>query len=148
MTCAASLGILTATGGAAMAATPAAGIASPSTCHGVISINSFVFIPPHVLAGQSSAATLSATNCTSATQKVTETWFGRFEGPTPGIPAGCPAIDPFPRPVTFAPHASLTTATSYLVFSGCTATDLAVTVVITSSTGATLAQQTAVLQIG
>lgn len=140
--------LLAGSGAAAASAVPAAST-GPAVCSttAVIQITAFAFSPPQVTRGQSATANLTALNCTGATQQTNETWYGRFIGPGPGIPPGCPVIDPLLRPVTFAPHAQVTTSTSYLVFSGCTATQLAITVNITGSTGALLAQRTAYLTI-
>lgn len=104
----------------------------PSLCSGVLRVNSFAFDPPSVSAGQSSGAVLTVRNCTGQTQAVTETWTGRFStGTGTGIPPGCPALDPFPRPVTLTPHQRNTTTTTYIAFTGCAATHLTVTVTIT-----------------
>jgi len=143
---AACLGAVLATTGTASAAPTASG--SPVSCAEVILVDSFAFQPAQVLPGQSSTATLTATNCTGASQTVTETWYGRFLGPSTGIPAGCVAIDPFERSVEFAAHTEVSTATGYLVPTGCTATELAVTVTITGQDGTVLAQPTAYLAIG
>jgi hypothetical protein len=106
----------------------------PSICSGVLRVNGFVFDPPSILVGKSSAAALTVTNCTRQSQAVTEAWTGRFGGDSSsgtGIPPGCPGLDPLPRPVTLGPHERVTTTTTYMAFTGCTATRLTVTVVIT-----------------
>lgn len=140
--------LLLAGGAAAAGATPAVSTGSTAcSSTAVIQITAFAFHPPHVSPGQSSSADLTALNCTGATQSTTETWYGQLIGPGTGIPPGCPAIDPFMRPVVFAPHTPVSTSTSYLVFSGCTATKLAVTVKITGTAGTLLAQQTTYLTI-
>jgi hypothetical protein len=143
------VGLLLTGGGAAAASAAPAGSTGPAACSStaVIQITAFAFHPPQVTRGQSSSADLTAVNCTGVTQHTSETWYGRFIGPGPGIPPGCPVIDPFSRLIVFPPHAQVSTSTSYLVFSGCTATELAVTVKITGTTGVQLAQQTAYLVI-
>ena len=139
-------GLVTAGATSASAAIPAASN-RPAACTGTAQITSFVFVPPSVPAGGSSTATLSARNCTRQTVQTTTTWFGRFLGPTVGIPTGCPAIDPLPRPLKFPPRASVSVATTYLTFPSCTATALQITVRITDSTGTLLATATATLII-
>jgi hypothetical protein len=116
-------------------------------CTGTIQITSLAFAPPTVARGQSSVATLNARNCTTQTKQTTTYWSGRFLGSTAGIPAGCPAIDPLPRPATFAPHGSISLATTYLVFSSCAATSLQLTVQIVGSGGTLLATRSATLVI-
>ncbi len=145
------VGLLTAATGLATAAVPrsgAAAAASATACSGTVRITAFAFQPAEVAPGGSSPATLTAKNCTGTSRTVSETWYGRFSAPTPGIPAGCPVLDPFLRPVVLAPHAKVATTTTYSVPTGCTATQLAVTVTVTDQTGAVLAQQTADLRIG
>jgi hypothetical protein len=74
----------------------------------------------------------------------------RFIGPQPGIPAGCPAIDPLPpQPAQFVPHGTFTASLTYRVFAGCTATALRVTArFFDAATGAEVANQSADLPIG
>lgn len=132
---------------AAIGSGPTIASAPPSACVGVIQIQQLTFSPAVVAPGGSSTATLVATNCTAQTQDTTATWTGTFTGASTGVPAGCPVIDPLARPADFAPHATITSSLTYTVFSGCTATDLLVTVKITSSTGTLLAVQTADLPI-
>ncbi|MHA6764972.1 hypothetical protein [Streptacidiphilus sp. PAMC 29251] len=117
---AACLGLLVGAAGVASAAPSSsagasAGVnaVSPTACSGVVQITAFAFHPPRVPAGQTSPAELTLKNCTAATQQVNETWLGRFSGSSTGIPAGCPVLDPFLRPVTLAPHAKTTTSTTY-----------------------------------
>ena len=144
---AAALGLLVGAGGVAAAGAPAATAATPLSCSGVVQINAFAFTPAQVLAGQSSTASLTARNCTAKSQTVNEMWYGRFSNASTGIPAGCPVLDPFIRSVSIAAHAKTTTATTYTVNSGCTATQLAVTVTISAQDGTVLAQRTANLRI-
>ena len=133
-----------ATGASAATPTPTP---APCTSTSTVQITSFVFVPPSVPAGGSSAATLSARNCTTQTVQANTTWFGRFLGPTTGIPTGCPVIDPLPRGVTFPPRGSITLSTIYRTFPSCTATALQITVRITGTGGALLATATATLVI-
>ncbi|MFC1418850.1 hypothetical protein [Streptacidiphilus cavernicola] len=144
---AACLTLLLSGAGVASAGVPSAGTGAGTACSGTVRITAFAFQPPEAAPGGSSTATLTAKNCTATSQTVSETWYGRFSGPTTGIPTGCPVLDPFLRPVTLAPHAKATTSTGYNVPTGCTATQLAVTVSITNATGTVLAQQTADLLI-
>lgn len=143
-----------ATAAAVSAGGPAAAAAPPTTgapCASaatVIRIDGLAFDPPSVPAGGTSTATLTATNCTGLDRTVSETWAGRFlSGSSTGYPAGCPAIDPLPRSVTFAPHEQVATSTGYLVFPGCTADRLRLTVTV-SQGGVPLASRTADLLIG
>jgi hypothetical protein len=134
-------------GPAAAAAPPASG-APCATAAAVLRVGALTWDPPSVPAGGTSAATLTATNCTGQDQTVSETWSGRFlSGSSTGIPSGCPAVDPLPRTVTFAPHARVATTTSYLVFPGCTADRLRLTVTV-SQGAVQLASRTADLIIG
>jgi hypothetical protein len=145
------MGLLMTTGGvtaAAATATSAASATSAARCPGIVRIRAFAFTPPHVLPGQPSAATLTVKNCTAISQPVTETWYGHFSSSAPGIPAGCPVLDPFLRPVALAAGAQQSTTTTYQTFPSCTATQLAITVTIAGQNGTVLAQQTADLQIG
>jgi hypothetical protein len=130
---AAGAGLLMAGGGAAAADTPtAAAHPAHAACSGVIRVDSFAFDPAQITRGGTATASLTATNCTRQSRAVTAAWSGRYSSASsPGIPQGCPAIDPLPRPTTFAPHERATTSMSYLTFSGCLADKLTVTVVIT-----------------
>lgn len=119
----------------------------PAACTGTIRITSPAFSPSAVTPGQSSTATLHARNCTAQTQQTTTTLFGQFIGSGVGIPAGCAAVDPFPRPATFTPYGTVTLSTTYLVFSSCTASSLRITVQITGTGGALLATANASLTI-
>lgn len=142
--------IVAGAGGATAAAAPAGAAPAPAACATatVIEINAFVFQPSTVLPGASSAAVLASTNCTAKTQATTQTWFGQFLSATgTGIPAGCVAIDPYGRAITYGPHQSVTDSTTYSVPSTCTANALKVTVKITNSAGVLLAQASAILTI-
>lgn len=139
-------GLVVAGGASASAATPATA-AGPALCTGTVQINSLTFVPSTVAPGQSSTATLKARNCTAQTLQTTTYWYGRFVGPTPGIPAGCPAVDPLPRPLTFTPHGSASLSTSYLTFASCTATSFQLNVRIVGPGGALLATRDATLTI-
>ncbi|WP_031512284.1 hypothetical protein [Streptomyces sp. NRRL F-5123] len=137
----------------AAAAVPAAGgpaaadTAPPAACAPAVVAGDLAFSPPSVSPGGTSSASLTVTNCTGEPQTVGETWYGRFlSGSSAGLPAGCPVVDPLPRPVTVAPHASVTSATGYLVFPGCTADRLRLTVTLVQA-GTTLGSRTADLLI-
>jgi hypothetical protein len=140
---------------AGIAAAAQASIAAPSVpashastwCSGVIQITRLTFTPPAVTPGQIATANVVARNCTGTSQQTSVFWLERFTGPGGGIPPGCPAIDPLPpRPVTFAPHGQVQSASGTLVPPGCTATQLQATVEFLQ--GATvLAQRTAYLTI-
>jgi hypothetical protein len=113
----------------------------------MIEITHFAFNPPAIPPGRSSAASLTALNCTDQTQTTNETWFGRFVGPTGGIPSGCPVIDPIAFKTVFPPHGTASTSVTYIVPLSCTATQLIVTADIDGKNGILLAQGTAVLEI-
>ena len=127
-------------------------VAAPAVSSGcaitsqTIAITGLAFQPPAVAPGQTSQATLSAVNCTGVTQQASAEWLGRFVGTAPGIPAGCPAIDPLLLQMNFPPHGQLTGTVGYLVPGSCTATGLVVTVEILQS-GKVVAQRSAELTI-
>jgi hypothetical protein len=125
------------------------GTAQAAPCTGTVQITSLAFAPATVAPGQSSTATLVAQNCTDQTQATSTVWFGRFLSSSgAAFPPGCPAIDPVALPATFPPGGQASRSLSYLALASCTATDLQLTVRITSSTdGSTLAEQTADLAI-
>jgi hypothetical protein len=137
---------------AALAAAPAtlAAASVPAshapTCSGVIQITRLAFTPVVVAPGQTATLQSTARNCTGTSQQTTSVWLGRFVGAAAGIPPGCPAIDPLPRPASFAPHGQLRSSVGYLVPSGCTATQLQVTVEFEQG-GTVLAEATADLGI-
>ncbi|MEN3361156.1 MAG: hypothetical protein V7637_5138 [Mycobacteriales bacterium] len=137
-------GLVIASGAGSAAAAPAA----PAACAGTVQITSFGFASPTAMPGQIATATLTAQNCTNQPQSTSTTWTGRFVGTGTGIPAGCPAIDPLARPATFPANGTVTASGGYLIFAGCTATDLQVSVRITAADGTLLAQQTANVTIG
>jgi hypothetical protein len=121
---------------------------APSACVGTVQIDSLTFSPPVGTRGQVATATAAMRNCTGRSQQTTATWLGRFRGSGPGIPAGCPALDPLAQPTTFPPHGRLNGSVGYLVFAGCTATELQVTLRISAAGGTVLAERTATLPIG
>jgi len=131
-----ALGAAVSGAGPATAAGPA-----PAACTGTVQITSLAIAPLVVAPGQLATATLTAQNCTDQPVTASATWVGRFVGATLP-PPGCPVIDPIARPADFAAGGTITQSTGYLVFAGCTATDLQVTVRITAG-GVLLAQQTA-----
>ena len=136
------LGLTALAVGAAVGGAGPATAAGPAACTGTVQITGFTFTPATGSPGQTATATLTAQNCTNQPVSATATWSGRFVGAGGGVPAGCPVIDPLARPADFAAGGTITQSTGYLVFSGCTATDLQVTVRITAG-GVLLAQQTA-----
>jgi hypothetical protein len=119
---------------------------APASCSGVIQITRLAFTPVVVAPGQTATLQLTARNCTGTSQQTTSVWLGTFAGPAAGIPPGCPAIDPLPLPASFAPHGQLRSSVGYLVPSGCTATQLQVTVEFEQG-GTVLAERTADLGI-
>jgi hypothetical protein len=127
-----------------------AALAAPAAtaCTGTVQITSLTFNPTHVAPGQSATATVVARNCTDQPLQASVLFLARFVGPSTGIPAGCPVIDPLPpRQVSFAAGGRYRTSVGYLVFAGCTATSLAVTARFTDASGAVLATRTASLPI-
>lgn len=133
----------------ATAAAPPTSAAPCATGAPVVRIDGLAFNPPSVTAGGTSAATLTATNCTGQSQTVSATWAGRFlsDDPSTGYPAGCPVVDPLAPSVAFAPYAQVATTTAYLVFPGCTADRFRLTVTL-SQGGVLLDSRTAELLIG
>ena len=137
---------LTAAGPASAAGTPAVVCSTTAP----VVIDGFAFDPATVTPGASSTADLISTNCTAGTLATQEEWTGQWITATgSGVAAGCPAIDPLVRDVTYAPGEELAENTGYEVPAGCTATELAVTVQISIPTGsaATIATATAYLDI-
>jgi hypothetical protein len=125
----------------------AASSAATPTPSCVLKITALSFHPRHVAPGGSSVLRVTARNCTHQAQQATLTWLGQFVGPTPGIPAGCPAIDPLAQPADFVPHGTVRASLGYVVFSSCTATSLSVTARLTGASGNPLAERTANLAI-
>jgi hypothetical protein len=134
-----------AAGPASLAAASAPAGHAPASCSGVIQITQLAFTPRAVTPGGTSTAKLAARNCTGTSQQTTAVWLGTF-GSGGGIPPGCPAIDPLPEPAAFAPHGQFRSSVSYLVPSGCTSSQLQVTVEIEQG-GTVLAARTADLTI-
>jgi hypothetical protein len=112
-----------------------------------VSITALGFHPPRVAPGGSSVVRLRALNCTPETQHATLTWVGQFIGPTPGIPSGCPAIDPLAQPANFKPGGTFSAHVGFVVFASCTATALSETARLTGAHGTLLAEKTADLLI-
>ncbi len=129
------------------AAGGASAATAPPACKGVIVIDGLRWVPATVHPGASSTAVLTARNCTKQTRNVTLTWLGRFAGSGSGIPAGCPAIDPLAKQVTFAPLATVHQKLSFMIFPGCTATSLVETARLTAASGKVLASRSATLHI-
>lgn len=113
-------------GPAAAATSPAC----PSSGPGRIVFSPLTFTPSEGIPGQTVAAQLQATNCTAQNQTVRVSWVGRFTGAATGIPAGCPAVDGVVQNLALAPTASGTASIGFLIFVGCTATDLQVTATV------------------
>ncbi len=129
---------------ASVAAAGTSAGAFPARCTGVIQITQLAFSPPITGPGQSTAG-LAARNCTHRTQQVTVTWFASFTGSGTGIPAGCPAMDPFPQQENFTRHGKISLTLVYEV-PLCPAAQLQLTVQIAQN-GSILAEQTASLSI-
>ncbi len=147
-----ALGLSLASAGSAAAAadraTPRPALACTSAAP--LQLDGFAFAPPEVTPGSSATADLITTNCTATTLATVEEWTGQWLAPTgtgPYPPAGCPVIDPFIRDVTYAPGQELAENTGYLVPAGCQATELAVTVRISTTSGAAVLTATAYLKI-
>ncbi len=139
-------GLVLAGGSLAAASTTSASTVA-AACPGVIQITHLAFSPPRVSPGQLSTATVTARNCTGQTQQTSVIWLARFTGSGPGIPPGCPAIDPLPPPqVTFAPFGKFTASAGFLVPPSCPATQLQVTFDVDQN-GAVIASKTADLII-
>lgn len=136
-------GLMAASAGGAAAAVPRTACAKPA----VVKVKSFHFHPASVRPGGSSTATLKAVNCTGQTQQGSEVWFGQFTRAGGALPSGCPVIDPFPLPVRFPPHHTVSTGVGYPVSPSCTASRLIVTVDIHGQNGTVLATGTAILKI-
>lgn len=139
-----------------LAAAPAAEAASapavvPAACATSfpIVVDGFAFAPGTVAAGASSTADLITTNCSTTAVATTEMWTGQWLplSAAGGVPAGCPIIDPLVRAVDYTGGAIVAENTVYTVPSGCSATQLQVTVRIYGSNGVLGATATAVLQI-
>jgi hypothetical protein len=127
-------------------AVPSASVAA--SCAGTVQIDSLDFSPTTALPGQTVTARVVARNCTAEPQSAALMIVAQFLGATPGIPAGCPVLDPLPpRTVAFPAGGSSLSSQSYLIFVGCTATALRVTARYTDSSGAVLATRSADLPI-
>lgn len=126
----------------------APGAAQAAGCPSPVQITSLTFNPPQITPGQSSTATVEARNCSDQAQTFSVLTTARFLGPTSGIPAGCPVIDPLPpKSVTVPAGGTWTGSTGYATFAGCTATTLEVTARATDSSGTLLDTRTADLPI-
>lgn len=129
---------------AAVAQTPARGAACSTSQP--LQITGLSFQPPAVYPGQSSKATVTVQNCTGVSQQAGAQWMGRWIGSSPGIPAGCPVIDPVTLQMNFPPFAQVSGSLGYLVPASCTASALVVTVEIIQN-GTVIAQRSAQLTI-
>ncbi len=113
-----------------------------SGCSGTVEITNLVFKPPSIAPGDTLTAHLTARNCSAESLQASSTWIGSFTGNT----GSCPAIDPLSQPADFSPHGTVRSKVGYEVPSGCSATNLRLTVRI-SEGGTLLAQKTAELAI-
>ena len=129
---------------AAVAQTPARGTACSTSQP--LQITGLSFQPPAVFPGQTSTATVTVLNCTGQSQKAGAQWMGRWVGTSPGLPAGCPVIDPVILQMSFAPHAQSSSSLGYLVPGSCTASALVVTVEVIQN-GTVVAERSAQLVI-
>jgi uncharacterized protein YraI len=134
------------TAGVIFLAGPAARAATPD-CSGTVQITSLAFDVPQLLPGQVATATVVAQNCTDQQQSVFVQYLGRYVGSTPGIPVGCPVLDPFPQWAVIAAGGTFVGSIGYSAFTGCTATSLQVTVSIGDGTG-TQVSRTVQIPIG
>jgi len=128
---------------ALLGASPSAAAAAPSPavpC--VVRITAMSFHPRRVVRGGTSTVRVQAWNCTKQTQPAMLTWIGQFVGPSPGLPAGCPVVDPVAQSVDVAPHARFNAGLGFTVFSTCAATSLSETARFTDVTGTVLAERT------
>jgi hypothetical protein len=140
-------GMVLAAAALAIAPTSASAAGTPTpVCTGVVQITQFAFTPSAVAPGGTGTAAVTARNCTAVAQQTTAVWTGVFSGATTGLPPGCPVIDPLAQSADFAPYGTYQGQVGYLVFSGCTASRLTVTVRFEQN-GAVLAQGSAVLNI-
>ncbi|MEU4333136.1 cellulose-binding domain-containing protein [Micromonospora lupini] len=133
---------------AAAQADPAGATVPAGACTGTVQIQSLTFNPPRVVPGQAVTATAVGQNCTAQQQQFSTAIYARFVGSTPGIPTGCPALDPLPGwTVTVDPGATFSWHEGYFVRSGCTATGLEVTARVEDHATGTLLTQTATVPI-
>jgi hypothetical protein len=139
-------GALSATALSVAALPASAAGTSPCPSTAVLQITHMAFNPAVVFPGQSSTVHVAALNCTGQSVHASLTWLARFVGPTPGIPSGCPAIDPLSVPANFAPHGRFAGKLTYLVPAGCTATSLVSTAEFAVG-GAVVAEKSASLTI-
>lgn len=144
--------------GLGLAAAGPAAAAAPGTAHAAvvctaaspIEVGSFAFDPAEIKPGGSSDADLVTVNCSAGTVGTVEQWTGEWLAPTGSGPvAGCPAIDPLTRDVTYAPGEQVVQDVPYSVPGTCTATALEVTVEIVLPAGSvsSIVKATAELRI-
>ncbi|MGC4768465.1 cellulose binding domain-containing protein [Micromonospora sp. DT44] len=133
----------------ALAVPAAAAQADPAdACAGTVQLQSLTFNPPRVVPGQAVHATAVGQNCTAQQRQFSTTIYARFVGSTPGIPTGCPALDPLPGwAVTVDPGATFSWSEGYSVRSGCTATGLEVTARVEDHATGTLLTQISTVPI-
>jgi cellulase/cellobiase CelA1 len=114
---------------------------------GAAEIVSLTFQPPAVVAGDTVQATVTAQNCTTSAVSAQVQWYGRFTGPTGGIPAGCIAMDPLVVPLTLPAGGTNSTALTYRTFSSCSATGLQVNVQLRADSSTAADSRTATVPI-
>ncbi|MFG1903160.1 cellulose binding domain-containing protein [Micromonospora carbonacea] len=115
------------TTGAALTA-PAPAQAADPACTGTVRITSMTWSPPQIMPGQGSTLTVVAQNCTDTPQQASFFSYQQFLGSGPGVPPGCPIVEPLPaRPVTIEAGGTFTATSRYNTYAGCTATRLLVT---------------------
>jgi cellulase/cellobiase CelA1 len=113
---------------AAALTAPAPAHAADPACTGTVQITSMTWSPPQVTPGQRSTLTIVAQNCTDTPQKVSFFSYQQFLGSGPGVPPGCPIVEPLPAsPVTIEDGGTFTVTSEYNTYGGCAATRLLVT---------------------
>jgi hypothetical protein len=131
--------------GSAGARRPSVGGGRPASCRARVIITKLRFAPAAVVPGHSSTVHLSARSCQAQSEHTDLTTVGQFTG---SDTSGCPIIDPVVRHVTFTGSDVIKSKLTYQVPAPCQASHLGVTVTFSSSSsGARLAQKTAVLAI-
>ena len=96
--------------GAGTVATPTATLQFVPACSAGtgFAVDRLDFSPVAVLAGQLSTATLVLQNCTGQAVTGSTTWVSRLTWSGPGLPPGCPVLDPVGFPYSIAPGATAT----------------------------------------
>jgi hypothetical protein len=96
--------------GVGTVATPTATLQFDPACDADIgfAVDRLDFSPAAVAPGQLSTATLVLQNCTGQAVTGSTTWASRLTWSGPGLPPGCPALDPVGFPYSIAPGATAT----------------------------------------